>query len=143
MCILYIIQCWHQKVSRNLEKKLIKVSQKKGKIIYLYKSVDIYFLLHLRFYQNFKTYHAGKLNKTDLVNIRFAHQGLFPETQVFIFTLMCKLDGTFTFIHLEKYFLPCFGVSMKYLVVWILWPELRIYLQGIWFFDKFENTLRW
>ena len=42
-------------------------------MIYLYKSVDIIiFLLHLKFYQNFKNYHAGKLNKTDLVNICFA-----------------------------------------------------------------------
>ena len=28
---------------------------------------------------------------------------------------------------------------MRYLVVWILWPELPIYLQGIWFFDKFAK----
>ena len=35
----------------------------------LYKSVDIIiFLLHLKFYQNFKNYHAEKLIKTDLVN---------------------------------------------------------------------------
>ena len=35
----------------------------------LYKSVDIIiFLLHLKFYQIFKNYHAEKLNKTDLVN---------------------------------------------------------------------------
>ena len=41
--------------------------------MYLYKSVDIIiFLLRLKFYQNFKNYHAGKLNKTDLVNICFA-----------------------------------------------------------------------
>ena len=25
---------------------------------------------------------------------------------------------------------------MSYFVNWILWPELRIYLQGVWFFDK-------
>ena len=28
----------------------------------------------------------------------------------------------------------------------MLWPELRIYLQEVWFFDKFENIiheLRW
>ena len=41
--------------------------------MYLYKSVDIIiFLLHLKFYQNFKIYHARKLNKTDLVNIYIA-----------------------------------------------------------------------
>ena len=62
-------------------KKVIKGSQKRRKNIYLYKSVDIYiFFITFKIYQNFKTYHAGKLNKTDLVNIRFAHQGLFPET---------------------------------------------------------------
>ena len=99
----------------------------------MYKSVDIYiFFIIFKIYQNFKTYHAGKLNKTDLVNIRVAHQGL----------LMCKLDDTFTFIHLEKDSMPCFGVTVNYLVVWILWPELRIYLQRVWFFDKFKNTLR-
>ena len=32
-----------EKVSHNLEKRLIKVSQKGGKIIYLYKSVNINF----------------------------------------------------------------------------------------------------
>ena len=45
--------------------------------MYLYKSVHIYILVN---YQNFKTCHARKLNKTDLVNIRFVYQGLFPET---------------------------------------------------------------
>ena len=38
----------------------------------MYKSVDIIFLLHLKFYQHFKNYHAGKLNKTDMVNKCFA-----------------------------------------------------------------------
>ena len=42
--------------------------------MYLCKSVDIIiiFLLRLKFCQNFKNYHAGKLNETDLVNICFA-----------------------------------------------------------------------
>ena len=30
---------------------------------------------------------------------------------------------------------------MKYLIVWILWPELRMYLQGVWFSNKSENIL--
>ena len=46
--------------------------------VYIY--IYIYIYIYLRFYQNFKTYHDGKLNKTDLVNIRFVHQRLFPET---------------------------------------------------------------
>ena len=36
--------------------------------------------------------------------------------------------------------------SVPSFVVLILWPELRIYAQGVWFFEKFENTineLRW
>ena len=59
-----------KKISHNLEKKLIKLIQKKiGQTIYFYKSVNIIiFLLYLEFYQSFKNYHAGKLNKTDLVN---------------------------------------------------------------------------
>ena len=62
-------------VSHNLEKKLIKVSQKRGEIIYLYKSINInYFItfIYIRFYQNFKKNHLGKLNKTYLMNICFA-----------------------------------------------------------------------
>ena len=59
-------------ISHNLEKKLIKVIQKIGKTIYLYKSVNTIFLLHLKFYRNFKNYHAGRLNKPDLVNEYFA-----------------------------------------------------------------------
>ena len=99
-----------------MEKKLIKV---RVKITYLYKSVDIIFLLHLRSHQNFKNYHAGKLNKTDLVNTRFA----YPSK-----TVSCKLSFYFCldvqtrwhlYIHLEKDYFPCFCVSMKYLVVWI------------------------
>ena len=29
---------------------------------------------------------------------------------------------------------------MQYFVAWILWPELRIYSQGVWFFIKFKNV---
>ena len=43
---------------------IIKVSQKRGKIIYLDKNVTIHFFLHIKFYQNFKLHHAEKLNKT-------------------------------------------------------------------------------
>ena len=32
-----------------------------------------------------------------------------------------------------------FSVSVSYFVVWILWPELQIYWQGVRFFDKFEK----
>ena len=35
--------------------------------------------------------------------------------------------------------MPYFFVFMPYFVVWILWPELQIYLQGVWFFIKFKN----
>ena len=48
-----------------------------------------------------------------------------------------KLDGSFTFI--RKTIHATFSVSVQYSVVWILWLELRIYLQRVWFSDKFEN----
>ena len=34
-----------------------------------------------------------------------------------------------------------FCFSMPSFVAWILWPELRIYSQGVWFFDKVENII--
>ena len=127
--ILYIIQCWHKKVSHNLEKKLIKVSQKRGKIIYLYKSVDIIFLLHLKFYQNFKNYHAKNVNKTDLVNMFCVTLSDYVFWNLrFCFYLDIQTRW-YLYFHLEKDSTPCFCVSIKYLVVWILWPELRIYFQ--------------
>ena len=49
----------------------IKANQnqpRKRKIIYLYKSVNVNFLLCLKIYQNFKRYYAVKLNKTYWVN---------------------------------------------------------------------------
>ena len=42
--------CWREMFSHNLEKKLIKVSPKRGKIIYLYKSVNVNFFYYI---QNF------------------------------------------------------------------------------------------
>ena len=44
--------------------KLIKVSRKWGKVIYLYKGVNVILLLYLKFSQNFKIYHVSKLEKT-------------------------------------------------------------------------------
>ena len=46
----------------------------------------------------------------------------------------------------KKFNTMFFYVSMPYFVAWILWLELRIYSQGVRFFDKFENIiheLRW
>ena len=128
--ILYIIQCWHKKISHNLEKKLIKVIQKIGKTIYLYKSVDIIiFLLHLKFYQNFKNYHAKNVNKTDLVNMFCVTLSDYVFWNLrFCFYLDIQTRW-YLYFHLEKDSTPCFCVSIKYLVVWILWPELRIYFQ--------------
>ena len=44
------------------------------------------FLLHLKLYQNFKNHHAGKLNKTYLMNMHNP-QGLFSGTYAFKFSL--------------------------------------------------------
>ena len=69
-------------------------------LLYIYYFFIFYILLLfyiLLFYQNFKNYHAGKLNKTDLFGeyVLRKPQGLF---QVFVFALTPKLDDTFTFI---------------------------------------------
>ena len=47
-------------------------NQKKEKSYIYMKVWLLFFLLHLRFHQNFRNYQAGKLNKTDLVNTCFA-----------------------------------------------------------------------
>ena len=48
----------------------------------------------------------------------------------------------YLYTHLEKDSTPCFCIPMKNLVVRIVWPELWIYLQGVWFSNKFGNILR-
>ena len=40
--------------------------------MYLYKSVNIIFYMYIDFLLKPENYHAGKLNKTRLVNISFA-----------------------------------------------------------------------
>ena len=66
----------------------------------MYKSVNIIFLLHLKFYQNFKTYHSGKLNKTYFVNIYYAQPSktVFWNLCFYICLNVYKLDDSFTFI---------------------------------------------
>ena len=41
----------------------------------------------------------------------------------------------------KRFYAIFFCVSVPYFLVWILWPELRIYLLGIWFSNKdnFKN----
>ena len=74
MHILDIIQCWH-KVPHNLEKSLLKSAKKEEKL-YVYKSIDIIFLLHWKLLSKLKLIKAGKSEsfktKTDLVNVCFA-----------------------------------------------------------------------
>ena len=36
-------------------------------------------------------------------------------------------------MHLERESMSYFSVFMSYFVVWILWPVLQIYSQGVWF----------
>ena len=56
-----------------------------------------------------------------------------------------KLGDSFT-LFVKRFCAVFFCFSMPSFVAWILWPELRIYSQRVWFFDKFENIiqeLRW
>ena len=46
----------------------------------------------------------------------------------------------------KRFYAIFFYVSVLYFNVWIIWPELRIYSQGVWVFNKFENIIhkrRW
>ena len=43
-------------------------------------------------------------------------------------------------LHLEKDSMSYYSVSVPYFVVWIIWPELQIYSQGVWFFAKLEKN---
>ena len=103
---------------------------------YYCKSVNIIFLLYLKCYQSFKNYLTGKLNKTCLVNICFAYSSrtVFWDLSFCFCLKVHNLDDTFTLIRKK---ILCY-VPVLCFVVWILWPELRIYWQGVWFFDKFE-----
>ena len=56
-CYCIFIHRWQEKVSHNLEKKLIKVSQKRRKIINLYKSINVNFFIRIKILSN-------KLSKT-------------------------------------------------------------------------------
>ena len=48
-------------VSHNLEKKLIKGSQKRGEIIYLYKSININYFISFKISSKFQETSLGKV----------------------------------------------------------------------------------
>ena len=73
------------------------------------------FFLHLRFYQNFKNYHAGKLNKTDLVNTCFPYPSKTVSWKLSFYFCLDVQTRWHLYIHLEKDSSPCFCVSLKYI----------------------------
>lgn len=66
--IVHFFDCRQKKVLHKLDKK---TQQKRGNIIYFYKSVIIFFIM-LEVLSKLKNYHAGTLNKTNFLNICFA-----------------------------------------------------------------------
>ena len=60
-CYCRFIHCWQEKVLHNSEEKLIKVSHKRGKIIYLYKSVNINFFIAFKILSKFQESSCGKV----------------------------------------------------------------------------------
>ena len=66
--IVHFFDCRQKKVLHKLDKK---TQQKRGNIIYFYKSVIIFFNM-LEVLSKLKNYHAGTLNKTNFLNICFA-----------------------------------------------------------------------
>ena len=67
--ILYLLTVAKKDSTWFRQKKLIKISQKRRKIIYFIKTKRLNFVSNVKFYQNFKNDHKGRLNKTYLVNI--------------------------------------------------------------------------
>ena len=82
----------------------------------MYKIVNINFLLYLKFYQNFKNYHAGKLNKTYLVNIYFASPSrtVFWDLSFYFCVKVHKLNDSF--IYLEKVSIPYFSTFLCHIL---------------------------
>ena len=74
---------------------------------------------------------SQKIEKKTLKNLKLGKKfGRHPD----------KLDHSFTFM--EKDRMTYFSMFLYYIFfVWILRPELRIYLQGGRFFDKLENII--
>ena len=139
-CYYAFIPFW-QKKSNNLEKKLIKVSQKRGKIMYLHKNVKINFSLNLKFYKNFKIHHARRLNKTYLVKMFcMALRTVFWNLGFYFYPNVHKLIDSFAFIWNK---IPCHSFLFLYHIFPFgsSGPELWIYSQGVWFFEKFENII--
>ena len=69
----------------------------------------------------------------------------FPGPKFHFWLKVHKLDDSFTFI-CKKILCHIYLCFYAVFLVWILWPDLRIYSKGGRFFDKFENIiheLRW
>ena len=69
---------------------------------------------------------------------------MFFWDQVFIFYFFIKPRRYMIALHsFGRRFYPIifFNFSMPYFVLWILWPESRIYSLGVRFFDKLEKAI--
>ena len=112
---------WRQKRSFTwfIQIEGIKFSQKRGKIIYLYKTVNINFFIIFKISSKFQELPCSKVKWNLFGEIYFPS----PSRTVFWDT---SLDG----IHLKKDSMPYFSVSMPCFVAWILCLELRIYYRG-------------
>ena len=105
-------------------------------------NVHLIFLLYLKFYQNFKNYNAGKLNKSYLVNIYFASPSrtAFRDLSFYFCVKVHKLGDSFIFIWKKILFhlflFPCHILSLgsSGLNCEFIHREYR-------FFDKFENII--
>ena len=105
------------------------------------KSVDIIFYITFNFCQNFKNYHGIKLNKTYLNMFSIPSRTVSRYLNFYFWLKIQKPEDTFIALHSfgKRFYVTFFYVSMPYFVVWILWPELRIFSQGVWFLNKSEN----
>ena len=67
---------------------------------------------------------------------------MFFWDQVFIFYFFIKSRRYMIALHsFGRFYAIFFYFSMPYFVLWILWPESRIYSLGVRFFDKLEKAI--
>ena len=136
------ILCWRKRVS-HLEKKLIKVKQKRRKITYFYKSVNVnFFHQNLKFYQNLKNRCSGNLKKLIWwIYVLHNPQGLFSVFKRFFCFNVHKLHDSFTFIWKTILCLICLILChiLSSGHIWVFWHELKIYSQRVWFFNQFKS----
>ena len=114
--ILYIYSLLTKRFPHNLEKKLIKASQKTGKIIYLSKSLNFNFFVTFKILSSFQEGSYRKVTSQLFVDICFAYlsRNVFRNLSFYFCLNVHKLGDSFKSIWRKIYAtLFCFYVILS------------------------------